>query len=261
MREGNSSHEGLGELESEYEVLGEIGRGGMAVVYHARDRDRGREVAIKLIRAKFIDDDETITRFARETQTVQRLQHPNIVATHEARQLSDGSLALVMEHVPGRTLRDILEAEGALGVEQVQRVLQDIASALSHAHQLGIIHRDIKPENICIHEGTGAALVSDFGIAKSTENETRLTLTGTMLGTPSYMSPEQIDGLQVDARTDIYSLGIIGWEMLSGTRPWAGEGVYGVVYKQKHEELPPLEVVRPDAPANLWMTVEGALRK
>ncbi|HEV2132497.1 MAG TPA: protein kinase [Longimicrobiaceae bacterium] len=261
MREGNPPHEGLGELESEYEVLGEIGRGGMAVVYHARDKAHAREVAIKLIRAKFVDDDETIARFARETQTVQRLQHPNIVATYEAKQLSDGSLALVMEHVPGRTLREILEAEGALDFEHAQRVMHDIASALSYAHQLGIIHRDIKPENVCINETTGAALLSDFGIAKSTENQTRLTLTGSVLGTPSYMSPEQIDGLQVDARTDIYSLGVIGWEMLSGTRPWAGEGVYGVIYKQKHEDLPPLDTERPDTPAKLWMAVEGALRK
>ena len=249
------------DLESDYEILGELGRGATAVVYRARDRELGREVAIKVIRPKYADDDETVARLAREARTVAQLQHPNIVTLYAVRRIRDGSLALVMQLVPGRTLRDVLNARGPCTFERVDRVLRDVASALAHAHQRGFVHRDVKPENIFIDESTGQALLSDFGVARSLEPDSQLTATGTAIGTPSYMSPEQIDGTELDGRSDVYSLGLVGWEMLTGRRPWEGEGLYSVIFKQKREELPPVDEIRPDTPDRLIYLVEGAIRK
>ena len=249
------------DLDSDYEVLGELGRGATAVVYRARDRELGRDVAIKVIRPKFADDEETVARLAREARTVAQLQHPSIVTLYAVRRLRDGGLALVMQLVPGRTLRDILNDRGPLTFERVDRVLRDVAAALGHAHHRGIVHRDVKPENIFIDETTGRALLSDFGVARSLEPDSRLTATGTAIGTPSYMSPEQIDGTELDGRSDVYSLGLVGWEMLTGRRPWDGESLYSVIYKQKREELPALDELRPDTPDRLVYLVEGATRK
>ena len=249
------------DLESDYEILGELGRGATAVVYRARDRELGREVAIKVIRPKYADDDETVARLAREARTVAQLQHPNIVTLYAVRRIRDGSLALVMQLVPGRTLREMLNARGPCTFERVDRVLRDVASALAHAHQRGFVHRDVKPENIFIDETTGQALLSDFGVARSLEPDSQLTATGTAIGTPSYMSPEQIDGTELDGRSDVYSLGLVGWEMLTGRRPWEGEGLYSVIFKQKREELPPIDELRPDTPDRLIYLVEGAIRK
>jgi len=249
------------DLGTEYEILGELGRGATAVVYRARDRELGREVAIKVIRPKYADDDETVARLAREARTVAQLQHPNIVTLYAVRRIRDGSLALVMQLVPGRTLREILNDRGPCTFERTDRVLRDIASALSHAHERGFVHRDVKPENIFIDETTGQAMLSDFGVARSLEPDSQLTATGTAIGTPSYMSPEQIDGTDLDGRSDLYSLGLVGWEMLTGQRPWDGEGLYSVIYKQKHEELPPIDELRSDTPDRLIYLVEGATRK
>ena len=249
------------DLESDYEILGELGRGATAVVYRARDRELGREVAIKVIRPKFVDDDETVARLAREARTVAQLQHANIVTLFAVRRLRDGGLALVMQLVPGRTLREILNDRGPWSFERADRVLRDVASALAHAHNRGIVHRDVKPENIFIDENTGHALLSDFGVARSIEPDSQLTATGTAIGTPAYMSPEQIDGGELDGRSDLYSLGLVGWEMLTGRRPWEGESLYSVIYKQKREELPPIDELRSDAPDRLIYLVEGATRK
>jgi alpha-tubulin suppressor-like RCC1 family protein/tRNA A-37 threonylcarbamoyl transferase component Bud32 len=249
------------DLETEYEILGELGRGATAVVYRARDRELGREVAIKVIRPKYADDDETVARLAREARTVAQLQHPNIVTLYAVRRVRDGSLALVMQMVPGRTLRELLNERGPCTFERADRVLRDVAAALAHAHQRGIVHRDVKPENIFIDENTGQALLSDFGVARSLEADSQLTATGTAIGTPAYMSPEQIDGTELDGRSDLYSLGLVGWEMLTGRRPWEGEGLYSVIYKQKREDLPPIDELRPDAPNRLVYLIEGATKK
>ena len=258
---GDTEAHATTDLETEYEILGELGRGATAVVYHARDRELGREVAIKVIRPKYADDDETVARLAREARTVAQLQHPNIVTLYAVKRVRDGSLALVMQLVPGRTLRDMLNARGACTFERTDRVLRDVAAALAHAHHRGIVHRDVKPENIFIDEVTGQALLSDFGVARSLEPDSQLTATGTAIGTPSYMSPEQIDGTELDGRSDLYSLGLVGWEMLTGRRPWEGEGLYSVIFKQKREELPPIDELRPDTPNRLIYLVEGATRK
>jgi alpha-tubulin suppressor-like RCC1 family protein/tRNA A-37 threonylcarbamoyl transferase component Bud32 len=250
------------DLEAEYHILGELGRGGMAVVYLARDRALGRAVAIKVIRAKYVEDAEAMARFAREARTVAQLQHPNIVTLYAVRQLQSNGLALVMQYVPGRTLKEAIREDGPLPPSRVDQVLRDVGAALTYAHQHGVVHRDVKPENIFLDETSGRALLSDFGAALSVaEDEAQLTLVGTTIGTPAYMSPEQIDGSEIDDRSDMYSLALVGWEMLTGERPWSGASLYSVIYRQKHEELPPADGYRSDIPPGLLFAIEGALQK
>ena len=247
------------ELDVEYECRGELGRGGMAVVYRARELSLGRDVAIKVVRPRFHADNESVARLAREARTVAQLEHPNIVSLHAVKQLTNG-LALVMQLVPGMTLKAAL-SRGGLSPNETEMVLRDIARALAYAHRRGVVHRDVKPENIFLDEVTGRALLSDFGVARSIEENTELTATGTAIGTPTYMSPEQIDGGHLDGRSDLYALGMVGWEMLSGQRPWAGESLYSVIYRQKHDPLPPLDLVRGDIPPKLQYLIEGLMHK
>ncbi|MGQ0639153.1 MAG: RCC1 domain-containing protein [Gemmatimonadaceae bacterium] len=249
------------ELDGEYEYVGELGRGGMAIVYHARDRELRRDVAVKVVRTRYAQDQEAVARLAREARTVAHLEHPHIVALHAVKRLSDDSLALVMQLVPGKTLKQTLRDEGAFFPDRVERVLRDIARGLAYAHARGIVHRDVKPENIFLDAETGRALLSDFGVAISREADTSLTATGTAIGTPTYMSPEQIDGARVDGRSDLYSLGLVAWEMLTGRRPWDGESLYSVIYRQKHQELIPIEALRPDVSDRLRYLIDGLLRK
>jgi alpha-tubulin suppressor-like RCC1 family protein/tRNA A-37 threonylcarbamoyl transferase component Bud32 len=248
------------ELEAEYEVLRELGRGGTAVVYLAREREVGREVAIKVVRATYVEDDEAAARLVREARTVAGLRHPNIVMLHGTRRLADGSLALIMQYIHGRTLKQEIRERGALPFTEVERILADLGSALVHAQRHRILHRDIKPENIYLEEESGRACLSDFGIARAWD-DCALTLPGTAIGTPAYMSPEQVDGAELDARSDIYSLGLVAYEMITGQAPWAGESLFRMIYKQKHEDLPAIADVRPDAPAGLRAVIERALRK
>jgi len=248
-------------LESDYELIRELGQGGMAAVYLARRRATGTLVAIKAIRARYLDDPDALRRFAREARTVADLDHPNIVRTEAIEQIGDRAVAIIMEYLPGGTARERLREYGAFGPEMVESVLRDVASALSYAHRRGIVHRDVKPENVFLDAGRSRALLSDFGIARRIEGDVPITLLGSALGTPQYMSPEQIDGRRVDGRSDIYSLGVLGWELLSGRRPWAGENLYSVIYKQKHEELPRITSLRPRVPANLLFAIERALEK
>lgn len=249
------------ELDVAYEYRGELGRGGMAVVFRARDRELGREVAIKIVRPRFAVDQEAVGRLTREARTVALLDHPNIVGLYSIRHLSDGGVALVMQLVPGRTLKQTLEEDGPLPVERAVEVLRDIARALAYAHRAGVIHRDVKPQNIFLDDISGRALLSDFGVARVMDAPTELTATGTTIGTPTYMSPEQIDGGPLDGRSDLYSLGLVGWEMLSGERPWAGENLYSVIYRQKHDPLPPIDLYRNDVPPRLQYLIEGLMHK
>ncbi len=249
------------ELEAEYEILKELGRGGTAVVYLARDRELGRSVAIKVIRATYIDDEEAAARLAREARTVAGLQHANIVMLYGTRRLRDRSLALIMQYVAGRTLKSEIAARGPLPFEQIDHVLTDLGCALAYAHRNRIVHRDIKPENIYLDDESGVARLSDFGIARSWDTRSNLTLPGTALGTPAYMAPEQIDGGVVDGRSDLYSLGMVGYEMLTGETPWDGESLFGIIYKQKHEELPALAERRRGVPEAMRCAIEGALHK
>ena len=182
-------------LEPEYWILGEIGRGGTAIVYLARDRATGDEVAIKLIRPKYVEDEEAIARFAREARFVTQLNHPNVVGVHRVLDLGAAGIALVMAHIDGRTLKQVIQQDGPLAPDFVVNVLRQVAAALAAAHRMGIVHRDVKPENIFI-DSEGKALLADFGVARSMSGDTQLTMHGVAIGTPSYMAPEQIDGRQ-----------------------------------------------------------------
>lgn len=239
----------------------ELGRGGTAVVYLALERELGRLVAIKVIHPALAVDSESVQRLIREARTLARLNHPNIITLYGTRRLADGRLALVMQYAGGDTLRARLRSIGSLSFAAATAVLRDIAGALAHAHRQRIVHRDVKPENIHLDAGTGRAHLSDFGIARIWDHDANLTLGGTTVGTPTYMSPEQIEGVDIDGRSDLYSLGLVGWEMLTGRRPWAGENLYSIVYKQKHESLPPLSDLCPGIPQPLCTALEVALAK
>jgi serine/threonine protein kinase/alpha-tubulin suppressor-like RCC1 family protein len=251
---------GLAALDPEYWILGEIGRGGTAIVYLARERASGAEVAIKLIRAKYLEDEEAMARFQREARFVASLAHPNVVGVHRVLDLGPSGIALVMTHINGRTLKQVIHDERPLPPDFVVRILREVASALAAAHAMGIIHRDVKPENIFITDD-GRALLADFGVARSMSGDTQLTMHGVAIGTPSYMSPEQIDGTDLDGRGDIYSLGLVAWEMFTGHRPWEGESLYAVLYHQRHHELPDVRDMRPDVSDEIADVVAGAIEK
>ena len=251
----------LSELERDYIVKRELGKGGMGSVVLARHRTAGHDVAIKVISSKYIADSDALSRFDREARLMARIRHPNIVHQYELRRLRGGHVALVMQYVRGESLITILRRRGKLRFDECTQILRDIGTALEHAHANGIIHRDVKPHNILIDADKGVALLSDFGIAKATQGDAEVTATGMAIGTPAYMAPEQIDNAAIDGRADLYSLGVVGWEMLSGRRAWEGESLFGIIYKQKHQDLAPLTLLRPDTPQRLLLALEGALEK
>lgn len=248
-------------VDETYEMVRELGRGGMAIVYLMRERSTGLERAVKVVHTRFGEDEEALARFDREARLVAQLQHPNIVATYAVQWIEGVGFGLVMDHVAGRTLKQILRDDPPMSFERVTQILNDVAAALGHAHERGIVHRDVKPENIFVDDASGRALLADFGIARSVQRETQLTLSGAAIGTPTYMAPEQMDGGRADARSDLYSLGLVGWEILTGRRPWDGETLYNVIYHQKHDRLASIEVLRPDGPPRLAYAVEGLLEK
>ncbi len=248
-------------LEGELEVVRELGRGGSSIVYLAIERELGREVAVKTIHPLFATDADAVARLVREARTLARLEHPNIVTFYGVRRLADGGLAMLMQYVRGERLKDRIRGHGRLGVDESRRILADVARALAHAHRFHVVHRDIKPENIYLDATLGIARLSDFGIARSWDGEASLTQAGLAIGTPAYMAPEQIDGAPLDGRSDLYSLGLVGYEMLTGERPWNGQNLYGIIYSQKHETLPPLRSARADLPDDLVAAIEGAIQK
>ena len=247
-------------LDEHYEITRELGRGGTALVYLARERATGDEVAIKLIRAKYIEDEEAQARFAREARFVAQLNHPNIVPVRAVLDLGNSGIALVMAHVDGRTLKQVIREDGPLSPARATQVLREVGSALGAAHGMAIVHRDVKPENIFI-DSDGRAVLADFGLARSMTGDIQLTMVGVAIGTPAYMSPEQIEGTELDARADVYSLGLVAWEMLTGHRPWEGESLYAILYHQKHEILPDVRDLRAHVPDRLAEVIVRAIEK
>lgn len=247
-------------LDGDFELVRELGRGATAIVYLLRDHGLDRDVAMKVIRGGLGTEEEAVARLQREAQLVAKLQHPNIVRLYGTQRLIDGSFALLMEHVPGRNLKEILTKEGPPPIPKVLAVLKDVGSALAYAHRRRIVHRDVKPENIYIDEEVGAARLADFGVARPWDQDSRLTIPGASLGTPAYMSPEQIDGKVVDGRSDVYSLGLVGYEMVLGHHPWEGENVFTTIFKQKNETLS-LELPGLDRYPTLGQILEKALEK
>lgn len=244
-----------------FKLIRELGRGATAIVYLVRDHELNRDLAVKVIRSSFGADEEAMARLNREAKLVAQLQHPNIVKLYGTRHLPDGSMVLLMEHVPGRNLKELLQDTGALPPRRAMRFLADVASALAYAHRRRIVHRDVKPENIYIDDEVGTARLADFGVARPWDMDTRLTLPGESLGTPAYMAPEQIDGQDVDGRSDVFSLGLVAYEMLSGSHPWEGESIYSIIFKQKQEDPRPLREIRPDLSDRVIAIVERAIRK
>jgi eukaryotic-like serine/threonine-protein kinase len=230
----------IGQKFGPYEVTATIGEGGMAVVYKGYQQSLNRYVAIKVLRAELARDQEFVERFRREALAVADLSHPNILHVYDAG-YANGVYYIVMAYVDGGSLKDLI-ARGPIEMEYTIAIAAQVADALHHGHQRGIVHRDVKPSNILISRD-GRPLLTDFGIAKALHETTGLTRTGTSIGTPEYMAPEQIQGQPVDARTDIYALGIVLYEMLAGWAPFSANTPVATLYKQVNEPPPPLRQV------------------
>jgi serine/threonine protein kinase len=248
-------------LGHQYEVQSEVGRGGMSVVYRARDIRLNRTVAIKVLPPELAYDPAIRTRFTREAQTSAQLSHAHIVPIYDVGE-REGIAYFVMALVTGGNLAALLAREPRQPIDEVRRLLSEIADALAYAHTRGVIHRDIKPDNILIDADTGRAIVTDFGIARAIEAGTRLTITGNALGTPQYMSPEQAVGeREVDGRSDIYSLGVVAYQMITGRLPFTGGNTMALLLKHVNERPLPIVDLRPDAPKPLRDAIERALMK
>ena len=248
-------------IGQQYELLGEIGRGGMSVVYRARDVRLNREVAIKVLPPELTYDPAIRPRFTREAQTSAHLTHPHIVPIYDVGE-RDGIAYFVMGFISGGNLASLLTREPKQPIEEVRRILAEVASALDYAHARGVIHRDIKPDNILLDQDSGRAMVTDFGIARAVEAGTRLTVTGIAVGTPTYMSPEQAVGeREIDGRSDIYSLAVVGYQMLTGRVPFSAGNSLALLLKHVNEAPRPIHELRPDAPRPLRDAIERALAK
>jgi serine/threonine-protein kinase len=241
----------------EYEIFTELGRGGMAAVYLARDLALNRRVAIKVMAPGLLLGQGTMERFKQEAITVANLQHVHIVAIYGVRQIGDLHF-FVMQFVPGRTLEGVLRDVGALPIPVVRAWLFQIGSALGYAHRRGVIHRDIKPGNILLN-ADGEAIVTDFGIAKVAESPNQ-TQTGTVVGTPVYMSPEQCYARELTGASDQYSLGVVAYEMLVGRPPFTGSS-FALMRSHTDTPPPPLHAVRPDVPPAMEAAVMRMLAK
>jgi len=246
-------------LDGRYRIGVRIARGGMASVYEALDTRLDRTVAVKIMHpglgdATTHDDDSFARRFVSEAKAAARLSHPNVVAVYDqGRDESDGTVYLVMEYVPGHTLRDTIVKDAPLSPERALAVLDPVLSALGAAHRAGLIHRDVKPENVLIatdpHSGTSRIKVADFGLAKAVSADTQHTATnGVLIGTVSYLAPELVVEQRADARADVYAAGVILFELLTGMKPHTGETPIAVAYRHVHHDVPPPSSVVPGVP-------------
>jgi len=243
----------------DYEILGELGRGGMATVYLAHEISLDRKVAIKVMSPAMVHGLGMVERFKREARTAANLSHPNIIPIYTVREVN-GLLFCVIKLVQGTALDVIMKELGQLPVPMIQGILAQVGGALGYAHRHGVIHRDIKPGNILIDD-EGWAVITDFGIAKVAESEVKMTSTGMAIGTPTYMSPEQATADAVTGASDQYSLGIVAYEMLTGKVPFTGTSMMAIMYSHFHDEPPSIRELRPDCPDQLCNAVMRMLRK
>ncbi len=247
-----------------YEVLNELGKGAMGVVYLAKDPVIGRLVAIKTIRTSQTGDDDSESRefrerFVREAQTAGILSHPNIVTIHDIGEDSETRTSFIaMEYIEGRNLKSLLGDKNKFTWDEIADLVAQIGEALDYAHRKGIIHRDIKPANIILTTD-GKVKITDFGIAKIASSN--LTTTGQFLGTPNYMSPEQVSGAPVDGRSDIFSLGVVLYELLTNRKPFQGDNLTAISYKIVHEDFTPPGDLSPDVPPDFNAVVARAMAK
>ena len=247
-------------LAGEYSLQRELGRGGMGVVYLARDVQLDRDVAIKVLPAHLARTAAARERFVREARTAAGLSHPHIVPIHRVGE-SGGFVFFVMSYVAGRTLGERLRTEGPLPPAEASRVLREVAWALAYAHGRGIVHRDVKPDNILLEEGTGRALVTDFGIAHGGENAGPATDPGKIMGTAHYMSPEQAANEPLDGRSDLYSLGVVGYLSVSGRLPFESSNLPALLVQQATEAPPSVMRVAPGLPAALGTAIDRCLER
>ncbi len=242
----------------EYDLLGELGRGGMAAVYLAHEIALDRKVAIKVMSPALVTGDGMIERFKREARTAASLSHPNIIPVYAVRE-NERLLYFVMKFIAGRPLDGVLKELGPLPIPMIQMILQQVGGGFGYAHRRGIIHRDIKPANIMIDE-EGWAVITDFGIAKVSQAE-GLTMTGMTVGTPTYMSPEQCMAQDVTGASDQYSLGIVAYEMITGRPPFAGGSMMAIMYGHFNDPPGDIMALRPDCPLELRDAVMRMLEK
>jgi len=250
-------------LGNAYTIEGEVGRGGMGVVYRARDERLQRRVAIKVLPPELAFQQDIRARFTREAQTAAKLSHPHIVPIHTVGE-GEGLVYFVMGYVDGESVAARIRRRGKLPVEEARRIMKEAADALGAAHSLSIIHRDIKPDNILLEGTRGRVMVTDFGIAKALSSTSGATLTGAgvAIGTPAFMSPEQAAGeREIDGRSDLYSLGVVSYQMLTGELPFTAPTVAGILMKQITEPAPDLRNRRPDVPEDLALAVSRCLEK
>jgi serine/threonine-protein kinase len=248
-------------IGAQYQIENEIGRGGMSVVFRARDLRLNRLVAIKVLPPELAHDAAVRSRFTREAQTSAQLSHPNIVPIFDVGE-REGIAYFVMALVTGGNLAKRIEEQQLRPISEVRRIIGEVADALAFAHLRGVIHRDIKADNILLDSESGRAMVTDFGIARAMEEGARLTQTGIAVGTPAYMSPEQAVGdRDIDGRTDVYSLGVVAYQMLTGRVPFTAGNSMALLLKHVSERPRPILDLRPETPAPLAEAVERALAK
>ena len=244
-----------------YLIEGELGRGGMAVVYRATDLRLHRPVAIKVLPPELAFNSDVKTRFLREAQMAAGLQHPNVVPIFSVDE-QEGVVFFVMALVDGESLAARLSRDPRRPIDEVRRILADVADALAYAHERGVVHRDIKPDNILIDQKSGRVMVTDFGIARAAAGDSRLTVTGVAVGTPTYMSPEQALGeREIDGRSDVYSLGVVGYQMIAGEPPFKASNTPAMLVKHVSETPRPLGALRADAPPALVGAIAKSMAK
>jgi eukaryotic-like serine/threonine-protein kinase len=250
----------VGELLADrYELEELVGSGGMSSVYRAHDRLLDRKVALKVLHEHYGVDEASVERFRREARAVASVSHPNVVTVID-RGEQDGRQFIVFEYVEGENLKQVLKRSRRLSVEQALELVVQVARGLAYAHQEGIVHRDVKPQNVLV-DANGVAKVTDFGIARSLDVQHGMTQTGTVLGTSDYIAPEQAQGLVVDEQSDIYSLGVVLYELLTGEVPFAGENFVAVAMRHINEPPPRVSQSRSDVPPRVDAAIERAMAK
>ncbi|MBW1757900.1 MAG: serine/threonine protein kinase, partial [Deltaproteobacteria bacterium] len=247
----------IGKTISHYRIIGKLGEGGMGVVYRAEDTRLEREVALKFLTPHLLGDEHDRARFIHEAKAAAALNHPNICTIHAIEEI-DGDLFIAMELVEGRDLRECLRA-GPMDIDDALSIASQMARGLAAAHQKGIVHRDIKPANVIVTPG-GHAKIMDFGLARRA-GAAQLTRAGTTVGTVAYMSPEQARGETVDYRTDLWSLGVVLYEMVVGRRPFRGDHDQAVIYSILNDEPEPVSVSRPGVPLAVDSLLRGLLTR
>jgi serine/threonine-protein kinase len=245
-------------LESRYQILKELGRGGMGLVFQAYDKQLKEQVAIKILSPLLSSDPDALERLKREVSSARRITHPNVIRIHDISELN-GLHFISMEYFEGITLKDYIKKTGSLSLMQAFNLASQICDALEAAHRQGVIHRDLKSQNIIIGP-TNHVKIIDFGLARS-ENVEGLTATGLIMGTPEYMAPEQVAGKTVDERADIYSLGIILYEMLTGRVPFTGDSAIAVGFKQLKEDPCKPSEINPQIPSEVESVILRAIQK